>query len=415
MAQLRASLARARGVLVVPVWNKSQREHALVGSAPPDVRREADHAVAALGWDAPYHVDADHLGLDDDDAYLDTHDFFTLDVARFNGSGGSPASRAPSSPATRSWPPPIRIPGIDEPLALSPERLAAIAHTYAPAVREAGRIYRRIAAARGEGRFITEISMDEVDAPQTPEDLLVILAAVADEGIPVQTLAPRFAGRFAKGVDYRGDAAELARDFDRSLCVIRFAARELGLPPGLKLSLHSGSDKPSLYGPIRRALRRHDAGLHLKTAGTTWLEELIGLCEGGGDGLAIVKEIVTPAPSLPRGRALPALRGRASTSIRRVFRRPTSARAGTARRSPPPCGTTRPARATTPTSASSCTWPTSWPRRWARASSTPWAATRRPSPGTSPRTSSRATSRASSSTGRRRRGWITSTRAASTR
>jgi len=137
--------------------------------------------------------------------------------------------------------------------------------------------------------------MDEVDVPQSPEELLTILAAVADEGIPLSTIAPRLPGRFAKGVDYTGDLEVLAREIDRHLSVIRFAREDLGLPASLKLSVHSGSDKPSIYGPIRRALLRHDAGLHLKTAGTTWLEEVIGLCEGGGDGLSLAKEIYAEA------------------------------------------------------------------------------------------------------------------------
>ena len=295
-AQLRAlAAARERGVDVVPVWNKSRREHALVGSSPSDVRREADSAAAALGWDAPYHVDADHVGFHDVDAFLDTHDFFTLDVAESLGEDDSPDATRDFVRRHTELAGPIRIPGFDEPIRLSRDRLADVARTYHPAVREAGRIYRRIAEKKGEGRFITEISMDEVEVPQSPDDLLVILAAVADEGIPLQTFAPRFAGRFAKGVDYRGDAAELERTLDRFLCVMRFAAQDLGLPRGLKLSLHSGSDKFSLYGPIRRALRRHDAGLHLKTAGTTWLEELIGLAEGGDDGLAIAKEVYAQA------------------------------------------------------------------------------------------------------------------------
>ncbi len=67
------------------------------------------------------------------------------------------------------------------------------------------------------------------------------------------------------------------------------------LPPNLKLSVHSGSDKFSLYPIIRRSLQRTGAGLHLKTAGTTWLEELIGLAEAGGEGLALAKEIYAQA------------------------------------------------------------------------------------------------------------------------
>jgi hypothetical protein len=69
------------------------------------------------------------------------------------------------------------------------------------------------------------------------------------------------------------------------------AIQQYGLPASLNLSVHSGSDKFSLYAPIRRALKQFDAGIHLKTAGTTWLEELIGLAEAGGDGLEIAQEI----------------------------------------------------------------------------------------------------------------------------
>jgi hypothetical protein len=291
-AQLRALLlARERGVPVVPVWNKSRREHAITGTHPASVRREADEATAALRWGAPYHVDADHIGLGDVDPFLDTHDFFTLDVAGFLGAPIE-EDEVRAFVAREAWlAGPVEVPGVAEPFVLPPPRLASIARRVLPAVREAGRIHRGIAQAKGEGRFVTELSMDETDAPQSAEEMLVLLAAAAGERIPVQTVAPRLPGRFAKGVDWIGDLARFERDLDRLLCVLRFASRALGLPAGLKLSVHSGSDKPSIYGALRRALRRRDAGLHLKTAGTTWLEELIGLCEGGPDGLAIAKEI----------------------------------------------------------------------------------------------------------------------------
>ena len=113
--------------------------------------------------------------------------------------------------------------------------------------------------------------------------------------MPLQTIAPKFTGRFNKGVDYVGDVAQFEKEFNDDLAVIRFAVTQYGLPDNLKLSVHSGSDKFSIYAPIRRALRRHDAGLHLKTAGTTWLEELIGLAESGGEGLALAKEIYAEA------------------------------------------------------------------------------------------------------------------------
>jgi hypothetical protein len=137
--------------------------------------------------------------------------------------------------------------------------------------------------------------MDETDHPQTPIELLFILAAIGAERIPVQTIAPKFTGRFNKGVDYVGDVAQFEREFNDDLAVIAYAIGEFGLPANLKLSVHSGSDKFSIYPAIRRAIRRTGAGLHVKTAGTTWLEELIGLASAGGDGLRIAKEVYAQA------------------------------------------------------------------------------------------------------------------------
>ncbi|HAT19436.1 MAG TPA: hypothetical protein DCS85_04705, partial [Verrucomicrobiales bacterium] len=143
--------------------------------------------------------------------------------------------------------------------------------------------------------FIAEVSMDETDDPQTPPEMLVILAAIADQGFPIQTIAPKFTGRFNKGVDYVGDLARFEQEFNDDLAVIAHAIKAYGLPGTLKLSVHSGSDKFSIYGPIRRALARTGAGLHIKTAGTTWLEELIGLAEAGGEALALAKQIYATA------------------------------------------------------------------------------------------------------------------------
>jgi tagaturonate epimerase len=148
---------------------------------------------------------------------------------------------------------------------------------------------------RGAGRFIVEVSMDETDQPQTPDELLFILSAVAEEGIPAQTIAPKFTGRFNKGVDYVGDVDRFAREFGEDVRVAAFAVAEFGLPSSLKLSVHSGSDKFSLYPVINRVLRETGAGLHLKTAGTTWLEEVAGLALAGGDGPEIVREVYEKA------------------------------------------------------------------------------------------------------------------------
>lgn len=247
------------GVHFVPVWNKSNREHQIVGTEPMAVRREADAAVAALGYKDQYFVDADHINLGNVDRFIEASDFFTIDVADYIGKKGSVEER------------------------------------FLPAIKEAGKIYRHIAEKKGADNFVTEVSMDEVDEAQTPDELRFILKALAEENVPLQTIAPKFTGRFNKGVDYRGDLAQFEKEFEQDLQVIAEAVKEYGLPENLKLSIHSGSDKFSIYPIMGRLIRKYDTGIHIKTAGTTWLEENIGLAVADPDALALAKRIYVNA------------------------------------------------------------------------------------------------------------------------
>ncbi len=295
-AQLRACMRAAeRGVEIIPVWNKSNREHLIIGSEPASTHAAAAAAVKALGWQKGFHVDADHIRLETVDRYIPHSDFFTVDVAETIGKPAGPEALTGFVRRHPEFAGRLVIPGIEGPFETTRAEVERIAGKYLLAVQEAARIYRHIRQQKGRGGFVTEVSMDETDSPQTPPELLVILAALADEQVPLQTIAPKFTGRFNKGIDYVGDLARFEKEFNEDLAVIRFAIGRYGLPSTLKLSVHSGSDKFSIYGPIRRALGRFNAGVHLKTAGTTWLEEVIGLAEAGGSGLALAKEIYSEA------------------------------------------------------------------------------------------------------------------------
>ena len=296
-AQLEAFrlLAQREGVQVSPVWNKSNREHTIIGTHPDSVRAEAEAAVRDASWTYPYHVDADHISLKNVAPFIASSDFFTLDVADYIGETLDEGeiygfiSRHEDLIGSHA------IPGIPEPVTLTRHHLAEHLRSTLFAIRQAGKLYRHIVEEKGSEDFVTEISMDETELPQTPDMLLVILAAVAEERIPAQTIAPKFTGRFNKGVDYVGDPAVFGREFDADACIVREAVQRYGLPATLKLSIHSGSDKFSLYPYVAQTLKRHDVGVHVKTAGTTWLEEVIGLAEAGGEGLSVAKEIYSRA------------------------------------------------------------------------------------------------------------------------
>ena len=295
-AQLAACLLAERaGVEVVPVWNKSNREHVIIGSDPSQTRLAADAAVKELKWTKAYFLDADHINLKTVERFLKPCDFFTLDVADLIGQpadAGDVAAFVKRHPELVGT---VTIPRIAEPFKTDTKFVEGVANKFLAAVQHAGMIYRFLVEKKGVGRFIAEVSMDETDSPQTPVELLIILAAIADEKIPIQTIAPKFTGRFNKGVDYVGDVAQFTKEFNEDLAAIAFAVKTYGLPENLKLSVHSGSDKFSIYKAIHDAVKRFDAGVHLKTAGTTWLEELIGLAEAGGTGLQIAKEVYAEA------------------------------------------------------------------------------------------------------------------------
>jgi hypothetical protein len=293
-AQLQACIEAAHaGVEIIPVWNKSNREHNIIGSEPSSTRAAADAAVKALHWNKPHFCDADHINLTTVDRFLAPCDFYTIDVADYIGKPADPATIEKFLKHRSDLTGTLRLEGVREPLEITPHLLRATATKFLFAVQEAGKVYRHIEAAKGKGGFIAEVSMDETDAAQTPAELLIILAAIADEGIPVQTIAPKFTGRFNKGVDYVGNVEQFRREIALDVAAIAWATANLGLPKNLKLSIHSGSDKFSIYSAIHEATKK--SGVHLKTAGTTWLEEIIGLAEAGGDGLALAKEIYAEA------------------------------------------------------------------------------------------------------------------------
>ncbi len=303
-AQLRAIMrANAEaGLDINIVWNKSNREHQYVETVPQDTRNEADAAVKALGFKGSYFVDADHINFSNVEGFVDSSDFFTLDVASFIGKESPQAEVDAFVASCEKYMGELSIPGIEQKFNITKEFLVEVANNFLAAVQQATDIYNFLVEKKGVGNFITEVSMDEVETPQTPVEMLFILKMLANKNIPAQTIAPKFTGRFNKGVDYTGDVDQFAKEFEEDVLVIAYAIKEFGFPKDLKLSVHSGSDKFSIYKPISETIAKYNTGLHLKTAGTTWLEEVIGLAVAGGDGLEAAKFIY--ADSLSRSEEL---------------------------------------------------------------------------------------------------------------
>jgi hypothetical protein len=181
-AQLKAVIeAGEKGVEITPVWNKSNREHQIIGTQPGDVRVEADTVTKDAGFKKPYFVDADHINLDTVDRFIESSDFFTIDVASYIGKRADEEEIQEFLSSAGKYSDGVVIPGIKKSIKCSKAQLRDIAEEYLFAGKKAGEIYRRIESVKGMGNFITEVSMDEVAQPQTPVELFFILSMHGDE------------------------------------------------------------------------------------------------------------------------------------------------------------------------------------------------------------------------------------------
>ena len=294
--QLKAIMeAEKKGILITPVWNKSNREHLFTGTKPEDVRREAETAARNSGFARDFFVDADHINLQTVERFISYSDFFTIDVASFIDKMAPEDRIGHFTGLCSKYFHGISIPGLRHKLSCSEKEVRCIAEKYLYACIQAGDIYRYIKRGRDDDDFVIEVSIDEVSQSQSPLEIFLILRMLNDENIPVQTIAPKFCGRFNKGIDYSGNTGEFALEFESDLLVVSHAAAEFGLPENLKISVHSGSDKFSVYPVMNSLLAKHNKGIHLKTAGTTWLEEVIGLAESGNEALELVRTIYIKA------------------------------------------------------------------------------------------------------------------------
>jgi hypothetical protein len=268
------------GAGLAPIFaQQSIREMARTGRSPADVLTDATWGAFQAGWRGPVGADADHLKTPDDiDATAAAgFSFYTIDPGEHVDSAADTAGASSlaarldalpwdvleSSPADLQTRYGGRTFDLGErALPVSPEQVARAAAKYGGAVAHVVRMYRHL-ASKGIP-FELEVSVDETETPTTHAEHYYVAAELRRLGVRWVSLAPRFVGRFEKGVDYIGDLEALRTDLAGHAQV----ARALG---PYKLSLHSGSDKFSVYPLIVEAAR----GLvHLKTAGTSYLEAL---------------------------------------------------------------------------------------------------------------------------------------------
>ena len=274
--------------LIAPVFaQQSVRENSRTGRTPHQVLDDAMWGLLAEGWRAPWGADADHLKTAADiEPFAQTgYTLFTIDPGDHvdDTVDSASASAVEEKIGGLPWPVlettlgdlerrylvgPIDLGGTR--VMIGRDALHRAAAKYGGAVAHTAVMYRRLSERLGERAFELEVSVDETATPTTVADHIVIAGELRRLGVRWVSLAPRLEGRFEKGVDYIGDLDRLAA----SLAGHAAVARTYG---PYKLSLHSGSDKFSIY-PIITGLtaRASDLGplLHVKTAGTSYLEAL---------------------------------------------------------------------------------------------------------------------------------------------
>jgi hypothetical protein len=266
---------------VAPIFaQQSVRENARTGRSPQQVVDDATWGLLQEGWREPWGADADHLKTP---AAVESfvaagYTFFTIDPSDYVDDGAHTASAAEleSKVMALSW---QDLEDTQQDLEsrysgapFDREALWRAAAKYGRAVGHTVEMYRHLASRMENRAFELEMSVDETDSPTSLAEHFYIASEIRRLEVPFVSLAPRFVGSFEKGVDYIGDLDTFATEFARHAAL----ARELG---PYKLSLHSGSDKFSIYGIAARLTKTGSSDLpgallHLKTAGTSYLEAL---------------------------------------------------------------------------------------------------------------------------------------------
>ncbi len=272
---------RRAGSMAPILAQQSMRENARTGRTPQQVMDEAMWGVFEEGWRDLWGADADHLKTtaDIDLCLAAGYTFYTIDPGEHVDNAAHTDSLAVLRDKLLAlpWdeladsPDGLRARYLDRvfsveamAVAFDEETLLRAACKYGRAVAHTARMYRHLAAAAGDKPFELEVSVDETATPTSLVEHFFIAAELKRLGVRWVSLAPRYVGRFEKGVDYLGSLDEFEAEFARHAAI----ARSLG---PYKLSLHSGSDKFSIYPIVARY-----AGdlVHLKTAGTSYLEAL---------------------------------------------------------------------------------------------------------------------------------------------
>jgi hypothetical protein len=283
--------AASRGKGVAPAFaQQSIREMARTRRSPQGVMDDAAWGVLVSGWREPWGADADHLKtLEDVDACA-AAGFVMHTIDPGDHVDDAAAVDPPEILARKVEAVPwdaletsladcrarhVRT-GADE------DAFARAAAKYGRALAHSVATARHVAEVLAPGPFEIEVSVDETVSATTAFEHRFLATELARLGVEISGLAPRFVGEFEKGIDYKGDLDLFRREAVNHAAI----ARELG---GYKLSVHSGSDKFSVYPILAEAC---DGAVHLKTAGTSYLEALRAVAERDVD---LFHEIVAVA------------------------------------------------------------------------------------------------------------------------
>jgi hypothetical protein len=264
-------IAAVRGTGLAPVFaQQSVRENTRTGRSPGQVLDDARRAVETAGWDAPWGADADHLKtIDDLPPFVEAgYTLFTVDPGEHvdNAADTYPFSVLQEKTRGLDW---DRLEAWylksarEQPWGpFDPESLMRAAVKYGRAIAHSAAMYNRLCTMRDSFDF--EVSVDETDAPTSALEHYFIANELTLAGVKFTSLAPRFIGSFEKGVDYIGALSALDAEMARHAAV----TKQFGT---YKISLHSGSDKFSVYPLL---VKHWGSRLHVKTAGTSYLEAL---------------------------------------------------------------------------------------------------------------------------------------------
>lgn len=292
IAQLAAiQLATNNGIQITPVWNKTYTEHLQTKSTAAEFQNYIEESRKQANWKADYFIDSENITNENIEFFLPHCNYFTFSISDFISNKPTDDKINKLHKLANTFFGTIVIDELSKPISFTENDINLFADKYLGAIENISKLHQVIQNKKGNGNYLVEISAFDLDAPLSTIETFFLFASLFIEKIPVTVFTPRFSGQILRSIDFIGNIQVFENKLVTNANLLESIKKQFNFSSDLKIGIHQACDKPSLYPIINKVIKQANVGIHIKTAGSTWLTDCTALIQINEDTLDLVKSI----------------------------------------------------------------------------------------------------------------------------